>query len=69
MPKNKVKKVGMFLVPEKRASNNHVMAPFHHKLTTFLPPQNTTKIATPPAKATFPPSKHLSQKKKKTQLT
>jgi hypothetical protein len=47
MPKNKVEKVGVFLTAENHDHKNHVMPCIHHKMTTFLPPQNTNKSQNP----------------------
>jgi hypothetical protein len=61
-PKNKLEKVGVFLAVENHHTNNHIHHAFHHKLTTFLPPQNTTKSQNPLQKPPFPPPKYFSPK-------
>jgi hypothetical protein len=42
-PQNKVGQPGMFLAAEKNRTKHHNYHAFHHKFTTFLPPQNIQK--------------------------
>jgi hypothetical protein len=51
--KNKVEKVGVFLVTKNHHTKHHVHHAFHHKFTTFLPPQNTRKSQNPLQKPPF----------------
>jgi hypothetical protein len=51
----------MFLAAKKHRAKHHVHHAFHHKLTTLLPSKKHEKIAKPPAKTTFPPSKPIEK--------
>jgi hypothetical protein len=53
--KNKAERVGMFSPPKKHQTKHHIYHTFHHKLTTFLPPQNAQKSQNPLQKPPFPP--------------
>jgi hypothetical protein len=54
IPKNKVEKVGVFSQPKKHHTKHHNYHAFHHRLTTFLPPQNTQKSQNPLQKHPLP---------------
>jgi hypothetical protein len=60
--KNKSQKVGTFLAAQNHQTKHHNYHAFHHKLTTFLPPQNTIKSQNPLRKPTLPPRKIFSPK-------
>jgi hypothetical protein len=59
--KNKSQKVGTFLAAQNHQTKHHNYHAFHHKLTTFLPPQNTIKSQNPAKTHSSPPAKYFPQ--------